>query len=289
MVDPLSSSGGDEGREALHHFVRERRLRLPPESHVLGASARLPARVGRPVTQEELAEHLGVSRQWYARFESGTPAGFSAHLLTRLSDLLLLSGPERAELLRLTMPQLGIVSGDSSALYEALRDVRRAVKRLWSASSEAELFQLAGEEARRLLPYSELIWVQRESLFAPDETLFPQPRSKSAARLAAARDEAIRRFTPEQLALLDTLIQGVPPGEILPFEAYPLEILGVVELALRDHGLSGSSLSLTAARIRGSRGFGGAVVSSSTRQRDVSELEQAALGAIADFASLALR
>lgn len=54
------STFGEHGRkEALHRFVREWRLRLAPESQVLGGRPRLPARVR--VTLEELAEHLGIS------------------------------------------------------------------------------------------------------------------------------------------------------------------------------------------------------------------------------------
>lgn len=102
----LDSERAEEREGALHGFVRERRLRLAPESHFLGEHLRLGSRVGKRVTQEELAEHLGISRQWYARFEGGAPAGFSTQLLSRLCDLLLLSSRERAELVRLAIPQL---------------------------------------------------------------------------------------------------------------------------------------------------------------------------------------
>jgi DNA-binding XRE family transcriptional regulator len=95
-----------EGAEALHRFVRQRRLRLAADSRFLGESPRLPTRIGKLVTQEELADHLGISRQWYSRFESGAPAGFSTQLLGRLCELLLLSASERAEFVRLAMPEL---------------------------------------------------------------------------------------------------------------------------------------------------------------------------------------
>lgn len=291
MVDFIDPSRGAEAREErLHRFVRERRIRLAPESHFLGEHRRFPARIGKPVTQEEVAEHLGISRQWYARFEGGGPAGFSTALLGRLCDVLLLSPPERAELMRLAVPELApVVSEDASALYGAMQDVRQTVKRLWTASSEAEIFRFAGEEARRLVPHSDLIWVQRDSLFARDETLFPLPGVNSAARLTAARADALHQFTPEHLKRLDALLQRTPAGTILPFEAYPPDIVRLIDLALREHRLTGESLSLVAARIRGSSGFGGALVSSSTRAQDMTELERAVLSAIADFASLALR
>src|ERR1700730_16853779 len=152
----------DEGRkEALHRFVRERRMRLAPESHFLGERPRLPIRVGKRVTQEELAEHLEISRVWYARFEAGAPAVFSIPLLSRLGDMLLLSAPERAALIRLARAELAPgVPPDSTNLYEAFGVVRRAVKRLWRASSEGEILHVAGEEARQLLPF-ELIFARR--------------------------------------------------------------------------------------------------------------------------------
>ena len=67
----VESEGTEARKEGLHRFVRERRLRLAPESPVLGGSPRYPTRIGKFVTQEELAEHLGISRGWYSRFEVG--------------------------------------------------------------------------------------------------------------------------------------------------------------------------------------------------------------------------
>jgi hypothetical protein len=80
-----------------------------------------------------------------------------------------------------------------------------------------------------------------------------------------------------------------PGGDILPLEAYPPDIVRLIDLALREHGLPEKSLSPVAAHIRGSNGFGAGLVSSSTRQHDMSQLEHVLLSAIADFASLALR
>jgi hypothetical protein len=62
MTRPDPSEGDDGREEALHRFVRERRMRLAPESPFLGKRPRLPIRVGKRVTQEELAEHLEISQ-----------------------------------------------------------------------------------------------------------------------------------------------------------------------------------------------------------------------------------
>jgi transcriptional regulator with XRE-family HTH domain len=263
-------------------------MQIAPESRFLGESQRLPIRVGKRVTQEEIAEHLGVSRGWYSRFESGAAAVFSVPLLNRLGDILLLSTPERAQLAWLAKPELGsMVSPDSTDLYEALGVVRRAVKRLWSASSEGEILRIAGEEARQLLPHTELIWVQRGELGSREDVLFPKPGVESAARLARAREESLRRYTPEQLGRVAALAQRTPVGDILPFEAFPRDIISLVEVALRENGLAGKSLRLTIAPIRASSGFRGSLCSSSTRPHDLT-LDRALPSAIADFASLAL-
>jgi transcriptional regulator with XRE-family HTH domain len=281
-----SSDGAEEREEALHRFVRERRLRLAPESLFLGEQRRLPNRVGKSVTQEEIAEHLGITRGWYGRFEAGAPVGFSVSLLNRLGDMLLLSAPERAELARLAMPELAPVVGhrDSTRLYEALGVVRRAVKRLWRATSEREILSIAGEEVRQLVPCFELIFARR--IVTLREVQLPQPGGNSAARLAEARNFAISRFTPEQFARLDAFWQCAPPGGLLSIDAYPPDILRVIRLVLREHGIVWS-LKL-AAPIRGSRGSA-YVGGQSTRPHAVSELERTMLTTIADFASLALK
>jgi transcriptional regulator with XRE-family HTH domain len=123
----VDSEGAEAREEALHRFVRERRLRLAPESRFLGESPRFPTRIGRPVTQEELAEHLGISRQWYARFEGGAPAGFSTQLLSRLCDLLLLSASERAEFVRLAMPDLVYLVRDDIEERDARERAKHAI------------------------------------------------------------------------------------------------------------------------------------------------------------------
>jgi transcriptional regulator with XRE-family HTH domain len=285
---PHRSSERDERRQqaALHRFVRERRLRLAPESQFIGESKRLPIRVGKAVTQEELAEHLGISRGWYTRFEAGAQAAFSIPLLSRLGDMLLLSAPERAELVRLAMPELSpVVPPDSTNLYQALSVVRRAVKRLWRATSEREIVHVAGEETRQLVSSFEVIFA-RWIIVPKDEALFPDERGNSATRLVAARADALRRLTPEQFARIDALGQRAGAGGLLPFEAYPPESRRLYRLALHEHGLDCNSL--ISAHIRGSSGSA-LVGGTSSRPHDVTDLERTMLSTIADFASLALQ
>jgi transcriptional regulator with XRE-family HTH domain len=242
-------------------------------------------RVGKRVTQEEVAEHLEISRGWYARFEAGAPTGFSITLLRRLSDMLLLSAADRAELVRLATPKLAsVVAQGSTNLCEALGGVRRAVKRLWRATSEREILYVAGEEARQLLPGFELIFARR--VVAPKEAQFPQPGKNSAARLADARAEGLRRLTPEHFARLGAFWQCIPAGALVPIDAYPPDILRLVRRSHDEHGTD--LYSPVGAHIRGPSGSA-YVGGTSTRPHEVTELEGSMLSMIADFASLALQ
>ena len=86
-------------------FLRERRRQLPPQVERLGPHPRLESRVGRGVTQEEVAEVLGVTRVWYAMIEAGS-AHISPRLLARIAETFEFSAEERLELLSLAFPGL---------------------------------------------------------------------------------------------------------------------------------------------------------------------------------------
>jgi Helix-turn-helix domain len=89
-------------RPLLRHF----RVRIDPKERALGSHPRLPWRRGKPVTQEELAECVGVSRNWYGMLESEKPPRVSFVLLDRLATILMLSPSERAALFALAVPEL---------------------------------------------------------------------------------------------------------------------------------------------------------------------------------------
>jgi hypothetical protein len=203
--------------------------------------------------------------------------------------MLLLFASERAELMRLGKPQLTpIVSRDSIDLYKALGVVRRAVIRLWRATSEVEILHVAGEEARQLLPSFELIFVRRTT--ARKEAQFPQLEGSSTARLAEARSYALLQVTAEQLARHGTLWQRTAAAGLLTSESYPQGWNQLYRVALHEHGIDWGNDwdSPLAAHIRGSSASA-VVGGTSTRPHDVSELERAMLSTIADFASLVLQ
>ncbi len=87
-------------------FLKAHRRGIPPESPALGSWERLPVRRGRRVSQEELAEAVGVSRNWYRRLESGEALRPSTKLLDRLAGVFALAPEQRTRLFVLGIPEM---------------------------------------------------------------------------------------------------------------------------------------------------------------------------------------
>jgi transcriptional regulator with XRE-family HTH domain len=92
--------------EDRREFILNLRRRIDPAAKTLGGYERLKSRRGRPVTQEELAEAIDVSRGWYARLESRKPVQTSVSMLHRVADVLMATPHERAVLFCLALPAL---------------------------------------------------------------------------------------------------------------------------------------------------------------------------------------
>ena len=90
----------------LASFLRIHRWNIPPDARRLGPWERLPMRRGRPVTQEEIAEAAGVSRNWYRRLESGDAIRASTKLLDRLAQVFAFPPEERTKLFLLGIPEI---------------------------------------------------------------------------------------------------------------------------------------------------------------------------------------
>jgi transcriptional regulator with XRE-family HTH domain len=66
------------------------------------------------VTQEELAECIGISRAWYGLLESDKPVRASLIVLDRLAAALMLSRDERTTLFNLGLPELRLTPAVSN-------------------------------------------------------------------------------------------------------------------------------------------------------------------------------
>lgn len=94
-----------EPRKEMRSLLKGLRRRLDPETIKLGEHERPNTRRGKNVSQEELAEALGVSRGWYASLERGMTRP-SITLLKRLTVALNASREERITLVQLAIPEL---------------------------------------------------------------------------------------------------------------------------------------------------------------------------------------
>jgi transcriptional regulator with XRE-family HTH domain len=83
-----------EPREDLRSLLKELRRRL------------VSPRNGKTVSQEELAERVGVSRNWYSALERGVPITPSIQMLSRLASALNATPDERVTLFHLAIPAL---------------------------------------------------------------------------------------------------------------------------------------------------------------------------------------
>ncbi len=95
-----------ESQSEFGSFLKMLRERIPPESATLGSWKRQPLRCGRPVSQEEMAEAVGVSRNWYRRLENDASARASMKLLDRLASAFAFTPEERTTLFFLAIPEL---------------------------------------------------------------------------------------------------------------------------------------------------------------------------------------
>ena len=84
--------------QTLAEFLKQRRGSIEPEASHLGHFERRRDRAGKPVTQEEIADAVGVTRTWYGMLETDTSVRPSLALLRRVADALMLTLEERGEL-----------------------------------------------------------------------------------------------------------------------------------------------------------------------------------------------
>jgi transcriptional regulator with XRE-family HTH domain len=116
----LDARRDQERRRRLSAFLLNKRRRIDPNAPRVGTYTRRNNRIGRPLTQEEVAEALDVSRQWYAALEMGSSIRPSAALLDRIATFFKLREAERLTLFRLAIPEFGISSQGATGILDGL-------------------------------------------------------------------------------------------------------------------------------------------------------------------------
>jgi transcriptional regulator with XRE-family HTH domain len=272
--------------ERLGSLLRQCRARVDPECHSLGPYLRMPARIGKPITQEEVAEAAGVSRQWYALMESDRTLRVSAAVLARIAATLMLDRTDRAAMFRLAVPELRTASlmNNSAEVLDAFESLRRFARTLWTASSEVEALTLVREHTlTQLVPdvvvtpmrVGEGRWVHRGT----DE-------GGRGERFIALLRERCGAAALDDLHGYTLLAQ---PGELLTSAERDARLPGLatkVRDALRAAEMPDVSVAM--ANVRSHRGFVARLLAVHRTPHAFTAIERAQLSTLADLTSLAL-
>jgi transcriptional regulator with XRE-family HTH domain len=270
-------------RERFGALLKQFRLRLNVELKSLGPFLRLPARIGKMPTQEEIAEAVGISRVWYAMLESDRRVRVSAQVLARISEVLMVSAGERDELFSLALPELRSVAltDRSTALLAALARLRPVTRRLWAATTEAEALTIVREYAMAQLE--------------PDLMVTRTRVGRGRWAYAGAGDSE----GGERVEQLDELLRSrsgeaaVDESLCYPIMGQPGELLTRHERTADTDGgeleaVGWNDISFAIACVRSQGGFVARLLAVHHTAHSFTELERAELSVLADLASLAL-
>jgi transcriptional regulator with XRE-family HTH domain len=272
-------------------FLKALRLRIDRQAERLGAHKRLPIRLGRVPSQEEVAEALDVSRVWYSQLESGANVRASVKLLGRIADTLMLSDAERGELFRLAIPETAAATLQPATLQilEALSFARRVARRMWSVTTQTEALTALSEHLSEYYP--EVDFVGGYTRVKPGVWQFPAVIGKDVVqeRVGDLLGGLCRGLKPEEID--EIMLQRVltEPGQIGSRRELHsrLRLARQTEQAFSRAGMSDAEF--LGAHIRSNDGFEANVfVASLMRSREFSEIERALLSTVTDVASLAL-
>lgn len=149
MIYTAERSDEEVGHEELTRLLKRCRLRIPKDCASLGEWRRTPARIGHPLTQGEIAEAAGISRQWYLFMENGRSVRVSTEVLCRIADVLMMSPSERTLLFRLAVPELRFVplTRRSTPALDVILPFRDLMRELRTAATKGEVLKIAREYA----------------------------------------------------------------------------------------------------------------------------------------------
>ena len=282
--------GAAESRSA-GALLKACRTRIRRDSRSLGTYVRRSARIGKAVTQEEVAEAADISRVWYAMMENDRPVRVSSLVLGRVADVLAMETAERAALFRFMLPEVCCVSSSERSLgsLEALRALRPFMRRLWNTRTEREALTLIREvcmvQFRPDVVMSTVcggrgIWNEISAIGDAD----------TVRRLQAFHAFAIANFSPafiDELNYADVLCEA---GDVLTRSAQPppsRDLVAQLNRAACDV-VGWRDVDFMLARVRSRQGFVANVAIVHNSRYTYTEADRAQLRTIAEIASLAL-
>jgi transcriptional regulator with XRE-family HTH domain len=276
--------------ERLAKLLRGCRTRVPSEARWLGLLVRRPGRLGKPVTQEEVAEVVQVSREWYARLELGRVKRASPVLLGRLADALMMDHAERCALFASAIPELREFSFDEAkAVALEISSLRSLLRRLWSASSERDMLGIILEDCINRFKGVDLAMCARRDGVGTWVHAVPPPLQTTRESLSAAHRIITSEFNSleiEEWNLYGALAQ---PGECCDATAV-LRLSPIASRVFATQKRSGlDAYQVYAAHVRSSRGLtANLAIALDPSRYSFSSLDGEVFGAVAEFASLAL-
>jgi transcriptional regulator with XRE-family HTH domain len=275
-------------RNELAVHLKSLRQRIDPDVRTLGRHARVPARLGKRVTQEELAEVIGISREWYAILESGSPkARASTALVDRLADALMLTPEERAALFQLALPELARVQlrDDSTAVLGAFSRLNSLTKRLWAATSAQDVLTTASEQIAEWFDRPLLVsWTRRRDRGLWDDQAVDDERVRSNPS-NVIRD-MLNVLPTSAYDALDFYPRLANAGDVGTPDLYPPQLQRDIRTVYARHRVPG--FAWVYARVRGRTGFVGGLYVAQKLGHSYSAADLAALGAFAELTSFAL-
>lgn len=280
----------DKQRSELGLFLTFLRRRIDGGVLSLGSYVRTPLRVGKRVTQQELAEAIGVTREWYAVLESGSPrAQPSSDLLERLGDALMVTPEERAKLFTLAGPEMSRLHSfrESTAFLEVVSHMRSFSKRLWSATSIEDILTTASEQIADWFDDAVLVRSTRRhelGLWEVRSVSDIQDRSR-AAKLAEDMRELLPTRESIDAAYIYPRLASVGDVGTTP-EFWPLPLQRKLPKLYARHRVRG--FAGLHARARSGTGFIGGFYILHEFGHSYSAADQAVFGAFAEFTSRAL-
>jgi transcriptional regulator with XRE-family HTH domain len=289
MISRITQPESAKARPELALFLKFLRQSVDPDVRNLGPYPRLPSRLGKRVTQEELAEAIGVSREWYAMLESAATTRTSTGLVERLADALMVTPQQRAKLFGLAVPELGRarLRDDSIAVLEAFSRLRSLSKRLWAATSIEDIFTTAMEEIAIWFDGAVLIETcrRRESGLWESRPVDDQQDPNDAATVI--RELGHRALpTPESIDAIYLYPQLVGAGDTGAQDLLPHSIRRELQKAYARGQLPG--FTFVCARLRSRTGLIAGFCIVHELGHSCSAQDLAVLAALAELATLAL-
>jgi transcriptional regulator with XRE-family HTH domain len=288
MIRRAAIPRSDQPDPGLGRYLKSLRSRIDRYARALGPYVRLPRQRGKLVTQNELAEAIGVSREWYGELESAAPPRMSTSLVSRLADALMVTQEERARLFHLALPELGRVHlrDDSIAAFEAFSRLRSFSKRLWAATSIDDVVTTASEQIAEWFDGALVVGAG-----SPCESGLWDCRSvdDKQDRTAAARVfEEVKDLlaTPQLHAVIHLTAELANAGDVGTPDLWPPPIQHeMVKACERRHVAGFAGLY---GRVRSRSGFIGGFYTVYEFGHSYSPSDLAVLGLFADLASFAL-